>query len=182
MADTKQTMINLVGTDRETIISIILGAIVVIVIGALAFRYFRGNNAAVEATPTPGIENQQVVEVEELPQGEVMTEETTEGQIPTNLPAKYTVKEGDSTWKIAEAFYGSGFNYVDIETANGLTPEQGLTAGMSLTIPRVPVRTADSAAAPQGDIQTEEGTMPTEQTTGPTKGDDSAAQAVMNQE
>ncbi len=178
MADNNRRVIDVAGADRETIISIILGAIVVIIIGALAFRYFQNTENGEVATPESELTEPQVVEVEELPDGEVMVEETDEGQVPANLPARYTVKEGESTWRIAEAFYGSGFNYTDIEIANDLAPEEGLVVGQVLTIPRVPVRTADTAAAPR-DVTAENGAMPAEQTGGPTKGDDSAAEAAL---
>ncbi len=140
--------------DSESIISMILGAMVVLVIGALAFSYLRNwrQNQASNAENENNAENteENVIEVTELPT-EVMTEMDEAGQeIPTNLPARYTVQDGDSTWQIAEAFYGSGFNYVDIEAENSLTPDQALTPGMQLTIPRVSVRTAEHAGVPRG--------------------------------
>ncbi|MCD8484715.1 LysM peptidoglycan-binding domain-containing protein [Candidatus Woesebacteria bacterium] len=140
-----------VPTDSESVISMILGAMVVVVIGALAFSYIRNwrqNRQAAEETPTEE-QQQNVVEVTELPT-EVMTETDETGrEVPTNLPARYTVREGDSTWAIAEAFYGSGFNYVDIETENSLNPDQELTPGMQLTIPKVSVRTQEEAGVPR---------------------------------
>lgn len=180
MAEKPQTIINMANTDRETIISIILGAIVVIVIGALAFRYFRNSGSSDLPSPTPELTNEQLVQVEELPQGDIETEETPEGNVPSNLPVQYTVKAGDSTWAIAEAFYGSGFNYVDIEAANNLTADQGLVAGQQLTIPRVPVRTAETAGAPR-EVTSENGAMPSNQPTRPTKGDDSAAEQMLSE-
>lgn len=136
-----------VPTDSESIISMILGAMVVVVIGALLFSYFRSwkQNQADMADKSAQESSQDVIEVTELP-SEVMTETDENGrEVPTNLPAKYTVQEGDSTWKIAEAFYGSGFNYIDIEEANSLEAEQELVAGMQLTIPKVSVRSSNEA-------------------------------------
>lgn len=168
-----------VGTDRETIISIVLGAIVVIVIGALAFRYFRDNPADTTGNDANGQQMEQVVEVKELPSNsEIEYEDTDEGQVPSSLPVKYTVQPGDSTWKIAEAFYGSGFNYVDIEQENSLAADQELDSGMELIIPKVPVRSADQAGTPR-DVTAQEGEMPEDQVAGPSKGDDSAAQELM---
>jgi len=169
-----------VGTDRESLISIVLGAIVVIIIGALAFRYFTTRNTPEVAPEENGAtDTQNVVEVQELP-SEVQLEETEDGQqVPANLPAAYTVQSGDSTWKIAEAFYGSGFNYVDIERENSLTTDQGLTVGQKLTIPRVPVRGADQAGVDMDNLQVEEGTMPATQEAVPAKGDNSAAESLM---
>lgn len=165
-------------SQQESVISMVLGGLVVLVIGALLFSYIRdwrkvSQNAETEASPSPT-----PLMVEELP-STVETETNGEGQVvPKNLPAKYTVKEGDSTWKIAEAFYGSGFNYVDIEKENSLSPEQGLKAGMELNIPQTPVRTAQDAARVSGEYTESAGTSDPSQA-GPEKGDDSAAQAVM---
>jgi len=179
MAKKDKPIVQVAGTDRETIISIILGAIVVIVIGALAFRYFRNNDDQLAVTPVDESQLENIVEVKDLPQ-QITTQETENGVVPTNLPAKYTVKEGDSTWKIAQAFYGSGFNYVDIEKANSLQPEQDLSPGMTLTIPKVAVRSAQDAALPST-VEVKEGEMPKNQVGGPIKGDDSAAQAVIGE-
>lgn len=180
MAKTPKVDINQMnlGTDRETIVSIALGAIVVIVIGSLAFRYFRGTpDTTSNDLPQTGVE--EVVTVDQLP-GQVETATDEAGrQVPVNLPAKYTVQEGDSTWKIAEAFYGSGFNYVDIEQENNLLTEQGLVPGMELVIPQVPVRSASEAGLHQTEVRVTEQALPTDQAAGPSKGDDSAAQMLM---
>jgi LysM repeat protein len=182
MAQRSKPVVTPAGTDRETIISIILGAIVVIVIGSLAFRYLhQGGNVDQDAQLTEDVLEPSIVEVEELP-SEVITEETAEGeQVPTNLPARYTVKPGDSTWAIAQAFYGSGFNYIDIESANNLEPEQELAAGMELIIPKVSVRDELSAGAPREPLTINELGVPPEQITGPTKGDDSQAEAALEE-
>jgi len=151
-----------VPTDSESVISMILGGMVVVVIGALLFSYVRNwrqtQTAAEENTTENQAEN--VVEVTELPT-EVMTETDESGrEVPTNLPARYTVQEGDSTWKVAEAFYGSGYNYTDIELANELRPEQELTAGMQLTIPKVSVRTSQEAGVPRTEMTETVESMP----------------------
>lgn len=177
MAHTAQPPI---GTDRESLISIVLGAIVVIIIGALAFRYFasRGTTPNLTETPTEGTEDQNIVEIQELP-SEVQLEEENGQQVPANLPAAYTVQEGDSTWRIAQAFYGSGFNFVDIEKANGLASEQALVPGMKLTIPRVPVRGADQAGVNMDTVTAQEEEVPAVQEDRPTKGDDTQAEATL---
>jgi nucleoid-associated protein YgaU len=59
------------------------------------------------------------------------------GQPDSWLPVVYQVAECDSTWKIAEQFYGDGTRYVEIEQANNLVHDQWLEVGMELTIPDV---------------------------------------------
>jgi len=56
------------------------------------------------------------------------------------LPLRYIVQKGDSTWKIAEAFYGSPYNYIDVEKENNLVPDQQLIEGTVLMIPKAAVR------------------------------------------
>lgn len=165
--------------DSESLISMILGAMVVVVIGALVFSYVRDWRKARQTAPTPTpSSSEQTVSVEELPTSVVL--EDRDGQkVPANLPAKYTVKEGDSTWKIAEAFYGSGFNYVDIEAANNLERDAELTAGMELTIPKTAVRDANSAGAPS--TYSAQPGQATNGPAGPQKGDDSAAEKAQQE-
>ncbi len=167
-----------VQTDSESLISMVLGAMVVLVIGALLFSYvrdWRAKNKTAQNTETEQTASPLPVVVEELPkEGEVTFEQNDEGQdVPTNLPAQYTVQAGDSTWKIAQAFYGSGFNYVDVEKENGLAADQGLIVGQELVIPKVAVRTAESAGATVR-VTGQATTAPAG--TGSAKGDDSAAQ------
>ncbi|MFZ5376836.1 MAG: LysM peptidoglycan-binding domain-containing protein [Patescibacteria group bacterium] len=59
-----------------------------------------------------------------------------EGQLVSG-EQKYQVKAGDSTWKIAERFYGRGDYYPLIEKANNLKHNQWLEIGQSLTIPQL---------------------------------------------
>jgi LysM repeat protein len=173
-----------VQTDSESIISMVLGAMVVLVIGALLFSYVRdwrakntadsNNDTELTASPVP-------VVVEELPkEGEVQFEKNEKGEsTPVNLPAKYTVKAGDSTWKIAQAFYGSGFNYVDIENANNLKADAELNEGQELLIPKVTVRTADTAGVNTTDVKAQPTSAP--EGNGPAKGDDTQAQKALQE-
>lgn len=167
-----------VTNDSESIISMVLGAMVVIVIGALLFSYIRDWKKSKTAESTSAEEsNSTPIAVQELPQSVSLEKNDAGEEVPTGLPAKYTVKAGDSTWMIAEAFYGSGFNYVDIEKANGLERDAELTVGQILTVPQVPVRTSAQAAA--ATEYTEKSTTAPAAVGGPSKGDDSAAKKLM---
>ncbi len=53
------------------------------------------------------------------------------------LPVVYEVGQGDSTWRIAQAFYGDGSLYRVIELENDLVADQHLEVGMELVIPRL---------------------------------------------
>jgi len=53
------------------------------------------------------------------------------------MPKTYTVKQGDYLWAIAEKVYGSGYNWVDLASANKLENPGILYAGTKLIIPDV---------------------------------------------
>ena len=112
---------------NESTISTILGVLVVVVIGVLVFNYFRNiGRPKTENTPTPET-------------GEVKLSE--EGKIvPEGLPTTYKVQKGDDLWKIAEKFYGSGYNWVDIAKENGITHPNTIFVDQELTIPAVEIR------------------------------------------
>ena len=124
---------------NESAISMVLGALVIIVVGVLIFNYFKG----VGKKETGQITQNQTEEV-------VLVEE--EGKIvPQGLPTAYKVEEGDNLWKIAEKFYTSGYNWVDIANANNLTNANLLFVGKELTIPKTEVKKPTMAVAEQTD-------------------------------
>lgn len=122
---------------NESTISMILGALVIIVIGALIFNYFRGVQTPVE---------------EALKPEEIKLVEEAGKLVPEGLPIEYQVKAGDDLWKIAEKFYGSGYNWVDIAQENNLGNPNIIYVDQQLTIPRTaviePVAAAVTAFGP----------------------------------
>lgn len=114
---------------NESAISTLLGAAVIIVIGALIFNYFRNVEQPIEETPAPAEESQ----------GEVRIVEEEGEKVPEALPTTYQVQSGDNLWVIAEKHYGSGYNWVDIAEANNLSNPGAIEAGQSLEIPRTGV-------------------------------------------
>jgi len=116
--------------SSESTISVILGILVVVVVGILLFKYFR--NYALTSR-----ENRQREENIEIT-GEVGEEEKP--LMP--VPAKYMVVAGDSLWKISEKYYGSGYNWVDIQKENNIIQPNKILISQELTIPDVPVKSA----------------------------------------
>jgi nucleoid-associated protein YgaU len=96
---------------NESTISMVLGALVILVVGLLVVNYFKN-------LPTGT----------SLPGGA-----STENE--TGKAGQYTVVQGDTLWSIAEAHYGDGFQWTEIAKANNLTNPSQIEVGDSLVLP-----------------------------------------------
>ena len=76
----------------ESTISMVLGAIVIIVVGALIINFFKAREEG-ETIPPVGVEK-------------------------IALPTTHVVTEGEDLWSISEKYYGIGYNWVDISQEN----------------------------------------------------------------
>lgn len=101
--------------STDSLVSLALGLAVVLVVGITIVNYIKTKTQL--ATSTAKQQNAA----------------KTEGTLA--LPAKYEVKEGDTLWSIAQTYYKSGYNWVDIQKANNLESADIITAGATLTIP-----------------------------------------------
>lgn len=104
---------------NESTISGVLGAIVIVVVGILVVNYFRGKEGIVP----PG---------------------SKESAVESTLPQTHTVTKGENLWKIAEKYYGSGYNWVDLAGENNLSNAGLIEEGQSLIIPEVEAKLATS--------------------------------------
>ncbi|MDD2823063.1 MAG: LysM peptidoglycan-binding domain-containing protein [Candidatus Daviesbacteria bacterium] len=111
----------------QSYLSLVLGLLIVVIAGILVFNYFKTNKATI------GPSNQ----IEETAQADVT---------PDNLPGKYTVKNGDTLFTIAQKYYNNGFKYTEITKANNLTNADSINTGQVLEIPKLEETTA--AATP----------------------------------
>jgi nucleoid-associated protein YgaU len=103
---------------NESTISMVLGALVIIIVSVLVVNYFKDRSGGT------------------LP---FLTKEGEE--VSTTFQAKsYTVAKGDNLWTIAEKQYGSGYNWIDIAFENKLNNPNAITEGQVLTLPSVEVR------------------------------------------
>jgi nucleoid-associated protein YgaU len=124
---------------NETNVSMLLGIVVVVIVAGLLVNYFRSVNKSPEISSTnTNIPSDQIASQAGTPKLE-------------NLPSAYTLKKGDTLWSIAEAVYGSGYNWMDIYTANqtalGNNPDN-LNEGTKITIPKVEVKQLTSQTQP----------------------------------
>lgn len=109
---------------NETTISTLMGGVVVLIVAILMFNYFKSIDTDKQGTLTESVK---IIEV-------------TEGEKPDHLPDTYKVEKGDNLWSIAEKFYKSGYNFVDIAEANSLTNAGLIEIDQELVIPQVAVR------------------------------------------
>ncbi len=99
----------------DSYVSLALGFAVVLVIGMITFNYFKAKTA---------------------PAGQT-AEQQKDQIVQTALPTKHTVKQGETLWAIAQTYFKSGYNWVDIARANNLSNPDRIMAGAVLTIPDV---------------------------------------------
>lgn len=112
--------------SNQSKVSLVLGALIILVIGVLVFNYFNKS----KATLGPAQQTQKEEDVS-----------------PDKMQGKYTVKTGDTLFIIAEKYYADGEKFSEIAKANNLTDADQIEAGQVLELPRIPVREAE--ASPQ---------------------------------
>lgn len=103
--------------SNQSKVSMVLGALIILVMGILVFNYFNRGKSDLGPAQTTTIEEQDVT--------------------PENLPGKYTVKEGDTLFLIAQNYYKDGYKYTEIAKINNLTNPDALEKGQVLQIPKL---------------------------------------------
>ncbi len=111
-----QKLENEVQTNQSKV-SMILGGLIILVIVFLLFNFFNRNKSDLGPSQT--------------------TTNTTEDVTVESLPGKYTVKEDDTLFLIAERYYSDGWKYTEIATANNLSNPDILEKGQVLEIPKL---------------------------------------------
>lgn len=109
--------------SADSFVSMALGLAVVLLLGMLIYNYVTAKQTSTAQKAKEEAEAQQMA-----------------------LPASYTVAAGDTLWTIAEKYYKSGYNWVDIAKANNLANADWVAAGQTLTIPEA------TPIMPQGQI------------------------------
>lgn len=118
---------------NESLVSMILGALIVVLIGILAYGYFRNNR------PNTNPVTQQTQE-EINKNGEL-----TSPAAAVALPTTHTVAAGETLWSIAEKYYASGYNYQDVAKANNISDPLNIDVGQKLTVPKTETRQPQTA-------------------------------------
>ncbi len=106
---------------NQSKLSLVLGALIILVIGILIFNFFQKGKTDLGPAQTTTVE-------EPVKQEDVS---------PDKLPGKYTVKEGDTLFTIAEKYYQDGSKFEEIAKANNLTDVNTIVVGQVLEIPKL---------------------------------------------
>lgn len=104
--------------SNQSKVSLVLGALIVLVVGILVFNYFNKSKTDLGPAQQTQEQGQQDVAVDKL-------------------PGKYTVKEGDTLFIISEKYYNDGYKYTEIAKTNNLTNVDQLETGQVLEIPKL---------------------------------------------
>ncbi|MBI2315271.1 LysM peptidoglycan-binding domain-containing protein [Candidatus Daviesbacteria bacterium] len=114
--------------SNQSKVSMVLGALIVLVVGILVYNYFTKNNASLG--PAQQIEQKQ--EQQDIAKDK--------------LPGSYTVKEDDTLFTIAEKYYQDGSKFTEIAKANNLSDVDSIETGQKLEIPKISAETANLAS------------------------------------
>lgn len=102
----------------ESYTSLFLGAVVVVVALILVISFLKSRNNYSQNTTSSSTVNK-------------------EQRSSTELPKTYIVRKGDDLWHIAQRIYGSGYNWVDLASANKLQNPGIVYSGTILMVPDV---------------------------------------------
>lgn len=104
--------------SNQSKLSLVLGALIVLVVGILLFNYLQKNKP--EIGPAQQTQLEQLSDVS-----------------PDKLPGKYTVKEGDTLFNIADKYYKDGYKYPEITKENNMDNPDLISTGQVLKIPKL---------------------------------------------
>lgn len=135
--------------SSDSYISLVLGLAVLFVVGILVFNYTR------KGSVTPATNTQT---------------ETQNQNAGTPNSDKYTVKEGDTLWSIAEARYKSGYNWVTIQGANNLEQPGMIEVGQVLVLPSAAPILVDNGGTMVGQTLSSATDTPSQPTVAPASG------------
>lgn len=116
--------------SNQSYLNLVLGLLIILVAGILVINYFKKSQVNLGPAQQTTNEQVQAKDVE-----------------PNNLPGKYTVKEGDTLFNIAQAYYNDGYKFPEIAKANNIANSDAIEVGQVLEIPKVEVAQQATLAA-----------------------------------
>lgn len=133
--------------NKNAMLNLVLGALIIIVAGILVFNYFSKNRAANQSSETSSTATQQAADVAK-----------------DALPGNYTIKTGDTLFTVAQSYYGDGWKYTEIIKANNLPNPDAIEVGQVVLIPKLDTAEAQPTAMPS-DTTMQPSTEPSVETT-----------------
>lgn len=124
----KETLLNRL--DRQSLTSLGLGTLVVIIVGLLIFNYF----SKIKQAPVP---TEEIVTEEKVEKEEKVEEKPSFEFKPTELPVEHTVAKGEHLWGLAKRYYDDGYKWVEIARENKLVNPDLIYPGNKLTVPKL---------------------------------------------
>jgi nucleoid-associated protein YgaU len=115
----------------ESYSSLILGIIVVIVTSVILIFLIKNKNIIQQKRIAQSVSSTNISATQ------ISQTSTSPGKNRTHV-----VSVGENLWQIAEKYYKSGYNWVDIANANKLTNPGMINTGMKLLIPNVALKLA----------------------------------------
>lgn len=104
---------------------------VIAIVACIAFGRIR-EEVSVSETRLTELEEENAALIEQ--NQELLTASVPAGNKPKSTGFVYTVRNGDSFWRISQKFYGTGTRFQEIAERNGLTTNAQLKVGDTLTI------------------------------------------------
>lgn len=127
VTNNNQEIFDKIRTDlnkNKSFMNLALGAVILLITGLLLFNYFSKNNQGQkDLGPSQQTDTQQSQQ-----SGDVAKD---------NLPGKYTIKQGDTLFTIAQNYYGDGYKYPEIVKANKMADENNIEVGQVIEIPKI---------------------------------------------
>lgn len=123
-------------SNNQSKISMVLGGLIIFVVILLVFNFFNKNKSSLGPAQTTENNNEQQQDVN-----------------PERLPGKYTVKEGDTLFTIAQTYYKDGFKFSEIAKANNLTNADAIEQGQVLEIPKLETAEAVTTPSPSASVE-----------------------------
>lgn len=114
---------------NQSYLNLILGGLIVVVLGVLIYNYFNKPN-------------------NEIISPELATSELSDDVDKNDLPGKYTIKEGDTLFSIAQDYYDDGYKYNEIVKVNNLANENELEVGQQIIIPKIETTNPTTSSRP----------------------------------
>lgn len=134
--------ISLEVSESQSKLSMVLGALIILVIGILLFNYFsRGKQSLGPAQSTETQDSQDTAE---------------------NSGGKYTIKEGDTLFLIAQKFYGDGYKFTELVKLNNLTNPDLIEVGQVLDVQKIETDNLSENTLTQNAVSTQINTTQTQ--------------------